>query len=617
MDRIIEVKVRGNYLVKDNKNAGTQGEANVTALRIDFDSGWDGHAKTITWWDAKGENPVSRVLTADLLENLAESTRIYLTLIPGEAMLEWGECIFGIDGYINGKRARSAYGKLVVKPGAGAPVLEEVTPSQIEQLQVQIDTLLADMQAEAIRAEKAKEAAETAQKGAETAKTAAETAQKGAESAKAAAETAKTGAENAQKGAETAKTGAETAKADAEKAAQRAEAAVPSFPAGARVGDIIKIIQVKDGKPTKWMSIPFLQEFKNEVALLENSPIITSAEMKDRKTVRFKNAYANKVFDLDATPLAFICNSFAEKGQVPVVDAVDENGDPTEWSMKDLPNGIDVAGGAKVGQIIQVSKVDSSGKPTEWKAIDLPSGTGDTDGIVLTLTGGYGNYSVMLGDAAVEGIDLDKELKAGRNIIGVAGADMRFTTQIGAEYTVPSGTIFRYQNASVMEMVGEGYEFYVQLDGHEFALMDLSGWYGHCRPAQVALYLKDSSGSPVVYYNGRSRTAEEVIALLESCYNLGRPVLCWQENMVFLQRDGSTATPPLGNVFRLTRSDGMFYFRCEQDGVEYVLEANPNGFFSYVEEKRYKEIVLLSPNGTRFGITVDDNGTLTAVAKTE
>ena len=70
MDRMIEVKVSGDYLTKDNQNAGVQHEANVTALRIAFDESWDGFAKKVTWWDAKGANPVERTLTADLLEDM-------------------------------------------------------------------------------------------------------------------------------------------------------------------------------------------------------------------------------------------------------------------------------------------------------------------------------------------------------------------------------------------------------------------------------------------------------------------------------------------------------------------------------------------------------------------
>lgn len=160
MDRIVEVKVNGSHVWKDSQHAGTQGEVNATSLRIEFDDGWDGFAKTITWWDAKGENPTSRVLTAAELEDIKASTRIYLTPIVPEALAIWGKCMFSIDGYINGRRQKSAYASMVVKPcGNGKDITIEVpTPSKIEQLQVQIDVII-DTIHDAVEA---KEAAEEA-----------------------------------------------------------------------------------------------------------------------------------------------------------------------------------------------------------------------------------------------------------------------------------------------------------------------------------------------------------------------------------------------------------------------------------------------------------------------
>lgn len=144
MDRVIEVKVGGNYLSKDNKNAGVKGEANVTILRITFDEGWDNYAKKVTFWDALGGNPVERTLTTNLLEDAAESTRVYLVPIPAEPMAEAGELTFVIDGYSDGKRQRSLSDTLVVKDApvadnAGEPT--DPTPTQAEQLQKEIDNI--------------------------------------------------------------------------------------------------------------------------------------------------------------------------------------------------------------------------------------------------------------------------------------------------------------------------------------------------------------------------------------------------------------------------------------------------------------------------------------------
>lgn len=152
MDRLINVKISGSHLAKDCKTAGVQGEANVNALRITFDEGWDGYAKKVTFWDAKGKNPVERTLTADLLENAAESVRIYICPIPGEPMAEAGMMTFIVDGWADDKRPRSMSAELEVEyapvaDGANKPA--DPTPSQVEQLQGEIDKLTDDIQAAA------------------------------------------------------------------------------------------------------------------------------------------------------------------------------------------------------------------------------------------------------------------------------------------------------------------------------------------------------------------------------------------------------------------------------------------------------------------------------------
>lgn len=208
MDRIIEVKVNGNYLFKDNKNAGVQYEANVTSLRIEFDAGWDGYAKKVTFWDAVGGNPVERTLTTDLLEDITSSTRIYLCPIPGEPMLIAGNMTFVIDGYVDGKRQRSISDKLRVKEApfketAGEPA--EPTPTQAEQLQAEIDSIKGTIQNAAQSAEDARASAEAAKNSeivADSAKDAAETALVKAEEAQSAAEAAQAGAEAARDQAE-------------------------------------------------------------------------------------------------------------------------------------------------------------------------------------------------------------------------------------------------------------------------------------------------------------------------------------------------------------------------------------------------------------------------------
>jgi len=194
LDRLIEIKVSGSHLSKDNLYAGVQGESNATAMRIEFDESWDGYAKTVVFWNARGENPVKRTLTADLLEDITQSSRIYLCAIPGEPLEEGGECTIIIDGYAEGKRPRSVPAKLKVRPApdsdrAGEPV--DPTPTQAEQLQKQIDGLMGDIQAQAIIAHDAATAAGGHAQAAAASETNAQQAAADAQAAQASADAAK------------------------------------------------------------------------------------------------------------------------------------------------------------------------------------------------------------------------------------------------------------------------------------------------------------------------------------------------------------------------------------------------------------------------------------------
>lgn len=160
MDRIIEITVKGSYIKKDTKNGGVLGEGNSKYMRIIFDEGWTGLAKKVTFWNAKGLNPKVRTLTADYLTDILVSELDYTIPIPPEPLEFEGEFTYVIDGYEDGKRIRSLADTLEVNyapmdENAGEPV--DPTPTQAEQIQKQIDTLLGDITEQAQIANEAKE----------------------------------------------------------------------------------------------------------------------------------------------------------------------------------------------------------------------------------------------------------------------------------------------------------------------------------------------------------------------------------------------------------------------------------------------------------------------------
>lgn len=150
MDRIIQVKVRGHYMTKDNNKAGVKGEVNATHLHIEFDPSWEGLAKNVIFYDAHGGNPTKIVLTADniIRSNDIPSEGMYVTHdvpIPGEAMTEHGWAEFIVEGVKDGVVAKSLADKLYVHDapntdGAGNAV--EPTPSDLAQLQLQLEGIL-------------------------------------------------------------------------------------------------------------------------------------------------------------------------------------------------------------------------------------------------------------------------------------------------------------------------------------------------------------------------------------------------------------------------------------------------------------------------------------------
>lgn len=135
-ERNIVLTVRGDTVKRSGNQAGVQHEAAAVTVTFAFDGTWDGYAKTVTFWDAHGLNPV-KVLLGEA-EKIAE--REYAVPMPAEAMKAAGCCTLVIDGVKEGARQRAAQTRLEVVASPIAVFPDEVTATVAEQLQVEIET---------------------------------------------------------------------------------------------------------------------------------------------------------------------------------------------------------------------------------------------------------------------------------------------------------------------------------------------------------------------------------------------------------------------------------------------------------------------------------------------
>ena len=99
MDRTINVTVTGEFVRKDSKNAGVQGEADVTGLHIVMSDDWEAFSKRIIWRNALGESPVSVLLYNSVEDLVAKKDPLTFDMaIPAEPLALEGWCSFTIEG---------------------------------------------------------------------------------------------------------------------------------------------------------------------------------------------------------------------------------------------------------------------------------------------------------------------------------------------------------------------------------------------------------------------------------------------------------------------------------------------------------------------------------------
>ncbi|MEG2678604.1 MAG: hypothetical protein RR949_01625 [Oscillospiraceae bacterium] len=143
MERTVNVTVNGEFVHKDSKNAGVQGEANATKLHIVMSGDWEAFSKRIIWRDALGEHPVS-VLLYNSVKDLASGKNplVFDTTIPAEPLAVPGWCSFTVEGFRDSTPTAVSItisDTMLVSPNATYLTPTEPTPTQAQQLQTIID----------------------------------------------------------------------------------------------------------------------------------------------------------------------------------------------------------------------------------------------------------------------------------------------------------------------------------------------------------------------------------------------------------------------------------------------------------------------------------------------
>ena len=278
--KVIPCRVREEYVEGAGVAAGAVGSGGDAVLQMEFGPRWEGLVKYVTFRDARKENPVTVILTTDMIERIVAPGRtdchgphggprndeqreifVYNVPIPAKAKALAGQMGVVVLGYglsEDGTRVEgavmtaNAYYKILpadyadVEDGSVTPTLSQQLQGQIEAIKKDIvgaaaaadakeaaQRAAAEAQAHRDRAEKkageAEDSAQAAAGSAGEAKTAAgeagsaqaaaQAAMERSEAARLGSETAREKAELAQAGAETARDAAQLAQVGAEEAA--------------------------------------------------------------------------------------------------------------------------------------------------------------------------------------------------------------------------------------------------------------------------------------------------------------------------------------------------------------------------------------------------------------
>ena len=166
--RIIQCQVTDEYVRGAGVVVGAAGSHNDVALRLVFGPMWEGTTRSIVWKDALGGNPTVTILGTDLLE--PGETEVYIVPIPAEPKAYAGDLSMTIKGaVVEGNKetsatltARAFFTVMDSDWDENAMESGDITPTQAEQMQAQIDEIRSTIWDAVQSAEKAADSAEQA-----------------------------------------------------------------------------------------------------------------------------------------------------------------------------------------------------------------------------------------------------------------------------------------------------------------------------------------------------------------------------------------------------------------------------------------------------------------------
>ena len=176
MRRIIECQVTDEYVRGSGMVVGAAGSHNDVALRLAFNPMWAGTARSIVWKDALGGNPIVTILGTDLL--VPGETEVYIVPIPAEPKAYAGDMSMTIKGAaVDGEKetsatltARAFFTVMESDWDEDAEETQDITPTQAEQFQAQLEAIKGNISSAAKNAETAGMHAGHAAKSAEEAR---------------------------------------------------------------------------------------------------------------------------------------------------------------------------------------------------------------------------------------------------------------------------------------------------------------------------------------------------------------------------------------------------------------------------------------------------------------